>query len=89
MKGTEVLTFGAVGMINLYTQQGEDADDVHAIPYACAVLLIGGLVQFYSFTDSWSVTNSLRVGHRLATRLDSTRESILALRCNFWCLQGT
>ena len=53
--------------------------------YACAVLLIGGLVRF---TDSWSLTSSLRVGHRLASLVDSTRESILALRCNFWCLQG-
>ena len=61
---------------------------IHAIPYACAVLLIGGLVHFYRFTDSWSLTSSLRVGHRLATLVDSTRESILALRCNFWCLQG-
>ena len=60
-------------------------DDVNAIPYACAVLLIGGIVRF---TDSWSLTSSLRVGHRLASLVDSTRESILALRCNFWCLQG-
>ena len=52
-----------------------DADDVDAIPYACAALLIGGLVQFYRFTDSWSFTSSLRVCHRLATLLDSTRES--------------
>ena len=28
-------------------------------------------------------------GHRVATLLDSTRESILALRYNFWRLQGT
>ena len=58
-------------------------DDVHAIPYACAVLLIGGLVHFYRFTDSWSLTSSLRsrVGHRVTTLVDSTRESILALRC--------
>ena len=65
-----------------------DADDVHTLPYACAVLLIGGLVHFYRFTDSWSLASSLRVGHRLATLVDSMRESILALRCNFWCLQG-
>ena len=41
------------------------------------------------FTDSWSLTSLLRVGHRVATLLDSTRESILALRYNFWRLQGT
>ena len=34
-------------------------------------------------------TSLLRVSHWLATLLGSTRESILALRCNFWCLQGT
>ena len=42
-----------------------------------------------SITDSWSLTSLLRVGHRVATLLDSTRESILALRYNFWRLQGT
>ena len=52
--------------------------------YACALLLIGG-----RFTDSWSLTSLLRVGHRVATLLDSTRESILALRYYFWRLQGT
>ena len=58
--------------------------------YACAVLLIGGRASpFYRFTDSWSLTSLLRVGHRVATLLDSTRESILALRYNFWRLQGT
>ena len=57
--------------------------------YACAVLLIGGRAgPFYRFTDSWSLTSLLRVGHRVATLLDSTRESILALRYNFWRLQG-
>ena len=55
--------------------------------YACAVLLIGGRAG--RFTDSWSLTSLLRVGHRVATLLDSTRESILALRYNFWRLQGT
>ena len=39
--------------------QGVDADGVHAILYACTALLIGGLVQFYRFTDSWSLTSSL------------------------------
>ena len=58
--------------------------------YACAVLLIGGRAgPFYRFTDSWSLTSLLRVGHRVATLLDSTQESILALRYNFWRLQGT
>ena len=58
--------------------------------YACAVLLIGGRAgPFYRFTDSWSLTSLLRVGHRVATLLDSTRESILALRYNFWRLQGS
>ena len=47
---------------------------------------MGGLVRF---TDSWSLTSLLRVGHRVSTLLDSTRESILALRYNFWRLQGT
>ena len=55
--------------------------------YACAVLLIGGRAgPFYSVVSYRSL---LRVGHRVATLLDSTRESILALRYNFWRLQGT
>ena len=91
MKGNEVLTLGAVGVIKLYTQvhvhttklfwpamymsswagyfsrlamvdprspcAHKDADDVHTIPYACAVLLIGGLVHFYRFTELWSLTS--------------------------------
>ena len=36
-----------------------------------------------------SYRSLLRVGHRVATLLDSTQESILALRYNFWRLQGT
>ena len=36
-----------------------------------------------------SYRSLLRVGHRVATLLDSTRESIFALRYNFWRLQGT
>ena len=48
--------------------------------YACAVLLIGGRAGPFSL---------LRVGHRVATLLDSTWESIIALRYNFWRLQGT
>ena len=74
-----------------------DADDIYTrirmrymCIYACAVLLIGGRAgPFYRFTDSWSLTSLPRVGHRVATLLDSTRESILALRYNFWRLQGT
>ena len=52
-----------------------DADDVHAIPHAWAG----------PFLPSWSLTSSLRVGHRLAALVDSTRESMLALCYNFWC----
>ena len=55
--------------------------------YACALLLIVGRAG--RFTDSWSLTSLLRVGHRVATLLDSTRESIIALRYNFCRLQGT
>ena len=36
-----------------------------------------------------SYRSLLRVGHKVATLLDSTRKSILALRYNFWRLQGT
>ena len=60
----------------------------HAI-HVC--LRMRGTVNWWAgcfFTDSWS-TSLLRVGHRVATLLDSTRESILALRYNFWRLQGT
>ena len=50
---------------------------------ACAVLLLVG----------WSILQLVVAyhvpAHGLATLLDSTRESILALRCNFWCLQDT
>ena len=46
------------------------------------MLTLGGLVHFTRGL-------LLRVGHRVATLLDSTRESILALRYNFWRLQGT
>ena len=74
-----------------------DVDNIYTRPlairmqymciYACAVLLIGGRAgPFYRSTDSWSLTSLLRVGHRVATLLDSTRESILALRYNFWRL---
>ena len=79
-KGTKVLTLGA-------GHGGyKDVDILYTRPlairmrymciYACAVLFIGG--PFYRFTDSWSLTSLLRVGHRVATLLDSTRESILA-----------
>ena len=86
MKGTKVLTLGAGREAHV------DADDIYTrirmrymCIYACAVLLIGGRAgPFYRFTDSWSLTSLLRVGHRVATLLDSTRESILALRYNFW-----
>ena len=100
MKGTKVLTLGAgrevlphnMAVTKMYMRMTY----IHAIrmrymcTYACAVLLIGGRAgPFYRFTDSWSLTSLLRVGHRVATLLDSKRESILALRYNFWRLQGT
>ena len=47
---------------------------------------MGGLIHFTVLLTRASL---LRVGHRVATLLDSTRESILALRYNFWRLQGT
>ena len=50
--------------------------------------VIGGLVHFTT-RGRLPCTSLLRVSHWLATLLGSTRESILALRCNFWCLQGT
>ena len=50
--------------------------------------IIGGLVHFTT-RGRLPCTSLLRVSHWLATLLGSTRESILALRCNFWCLQGT
>ena len=99
MKGTKVLTLGAGREIlphNMAVTKMVDADDIYTRPlairmrymciYACAVLLIGGRAG--RFTDSWSLTSLLRVGHRVATLLDSTRESILALRYNFWRLLG-
>ena len=87
--GREVLPHMAVTKL-----KDVDADDIplairmrYMCIYACAVLLIGGRAgPFYRFTDSWSLTSLLRVGHRVATLLDSTRESILALRYNFWRL---
>ena len=103
MKGTKVLTLGAgreVLTYNMAVTKMVDADDIYTRPlairmrymciYACAVLLMGGRAgPFYRVTDSWSLTSLLRVGHRVATLLDSTQESILALRYNFWRLQGT
>ena len=88
MKGTKMLTLGA-------GRKDVDADDIYTplaicmrymCIYACAVslLLIGGRAGPF-----WSLTSLLRVGHRVATLLDSTRESILALRYNFCRLQGT
>ena len=95
MKGTKVLTLGAGREVLPHNMARMTY--IHARPlairmrymciYACAVLLIGGRAG--RFTDSWSLTSLLRVGHRVATLLDSTRESIIALRYNFWRLQGT
>ena len=91
MKGTKVLTLGAGRDVLTYVYTRPLAIRMrYMCIYACAVLLIGGRAgPFYRFTDSWSLTSLLRVGHRVATLLDSTRESILALRYNFWRLQGT
>ena len=86
MKGTKG---SAQGGLDIYTRPLAIRMRYMCI-YACAVLLIGGRAgPFYRFTDSWSLTSLLRVHHRVATLLDSTRESILALRYNFWRLQGT
>ena len=51
--------------------------------YACAELT--GLIHF---TDSWLLTSSLRVGHRLATLLDSVAvvDSRQALQSVFICI---
>ena len=97
MKGTKVLTLGAGREILPHNIRLQRWYDIYTRPlairmrymciYACAVLLIGGRAG--RFTDSWSLTSLLRVGHRVATLLDSTRESILALRYTFWRLQGT
>ena len=51
---------------------------------ACAVLLIDGLGYLYYLL----VVSSLRVCDRLATLLESMKESILALCCNFWFRQS-
>ena len=93
MKGTKVLTLGAgrevlPAVTKTYTLLAIRMR--YMCIYACGVLLIGGRAgPFYRFTDSWSLTSLLRVGHRVAILLDSTRESILALRYNFWRLQGS
>ena len=74
-----------------------DADDIIYTPssYAHAIhvyLRMRGTVNWWA---GWSILlvvsyrSLLRVGHRVATLLDSTQESILALRYNFWRLQGT
>ena len=69
--------------------QTDDSSYTHAIH---VYLRMRGTINWWAdchFTDSWSLTSLLRVGHGVATLLDSTRESILALRYNFWRLQGT
>ena len=101
MKGTKVLTLGAGREVLPHnmavTKMYIDADDIlytrplairmrYMCIYACAVV---------NWWAGWSILlvvsyrSLLRVGHRVATLLDSTRESILALRYNFWRLQGT
>ena len=58
------------------------------VHYACVtcVRLHGGT---WWACPLWTLTSLLRVNHWLATVLDSTRESMLALCYDFWCLQGT
>ena len=63
-------------------------EHAHEEKYGWLAILIGGLVLFTT-RDRLPCTSLLRVSHWLATLLGSTRESILALRCNVWCLQGT
>ena len=82
-----MLTLGAGREVQcLYTPSSY----THAIH---VYLRMRGTVNWWAglsiFTDSWSLTSLLRVGHRVATLLDSTRESIIALRYNFYRLQGT
>ena len=91
MKGTKVLTLGDGHYLYVSYTRGKNycmvmRCDAHAIHvYACAVLLLVGwsikFVVAYRLAESQC--------HWLATLLDSTRESTLALRCNFWCLKGT
>ena len=94
MKGTEVLTLGAGREVLPHNMAVTDVD---ALPssYAHAIhvyLRMRGTVNWWA---GWSILlavsyrSLLRVGHRVATLLDSTQESILALRYNFWRLQGT
>ena len=95
MKGTKVLTLGAGREVLPHnmavTKMYIDADDIYT-RYTHAIyvyLRMRGTVNWWA---GWSVLLTrglLRVGHRVATLLDSTRESILALRYNFWRLQGT
>ena len=77
-----MLTLGAGREVLPHNMAVTKTDDIYTRPlairmrymciYACAVLLIGGRAG--RFTDSWSLTSMLRVGHRVATLLDSTRE---------------
>ena len=56
---------------------------------ACAILLIDGL-GWAGLFESWSpASSSRRVWHGLATVVDSMRESIHAIRCDFLSPQGT
>ena len=62
-----------------------DADDARRTH---STVRMRGTVNWWAGRFTARGRFSLRVGHRLVTLVDSTRESILALRCNFWCLQG-
>ena len=61
----------------------------HWLATHTCVRMRGTVISVLVVYNSWSLTILLRVSHWLATLLDSTRESTLALRYNFWCLQGT
>ena len=53
------------------------------------VLLVGRSITFLQLMVAYQLADSLKVSQWLATLLDSTRKSILAMSFNFWCLQGT
>ena len=80
----------------------EPCVEIHALPCkwkalkckplancACAVPLIDGLGLLVCVYPWSPASSSRRVWHGLATVVDSMRESIHALRCDFLCLWGT
>ena len=90
MKGTKVQTLGAGREVLPHNMAVTDASS-----YAHAIHVYPRMRGTVNWWAGWSILlavsyrSLLRVGHRVATLLDSTRESILALRYNFWRLQGT